>query len=213
MGNVSRFRKIAFFIGAVAISLIASHYNFRDMVAKAKGELGGKAKPVIFHSGLTKYNVSAKIAVLPSINGDIKVELQGNPEIPYRLYNYRSPVIDLGLSHFYHLNGDILKDVKPGKKPISLRIFLYPPAVDPVCGMPYEKGFLSKRHGWKTYYFCSKDCLDEFNRAPERYRGRDGLKGEYAWVFNSVKTGDELLKIPIIFKRQGEVTMPEGHVH
>ena len=209
-------RKISFLIGTVAIALIAASYRFPDM-AKAKGVLkigGSEAKPVVFQASLKQYALITDISVASSVKGDVKIELQGNPPIPHQIYNMKSPVIDLGLSHFYRLDGNILKGVKSGEKPILLRILLYPPPLDPVCGMPREEGFLSKRYGWKTYYFCSKTCLDEFNKSPEKYRDKDGFKGGYALIFYDAKTDDNLLKIPITFCGQEKKgAMIEGHVH
>ena len=42
--------------------------------------------------------------------------------------------------------------------------------VDPVCGMVVEedKGY-GKLHSGMLYRFCSKKCLDEFDRRPEHY--------------------------------------------
>lgn len=205
-----------FFVVAVAISLIAASYKFPD-TAKAKGELsirGSKAKPVFLQAGLSQYALSAQITVPSSIRGDIKIELRGNPEIPCRIYNNKSPVIDLGVSHFYRLEGNFLKDVGHGGKPIYLRLFIYPPPVDPVCGMPHEEGFLSKRYRWKTYYFCSETCLNEFNKAAEKYKDKDGLKREYAFVFYDVRTGNNLLNVPIIFNGKEKMgSVSGGHVH
>ena len=43
-------------------------------------------------------------------------------------------------------------------------------ATDPVCGMQVDedKGY-SKMHEGKLYRFCSRDCLDKFESAPEQY--------------------------------------------
>ncbi|MBI4408694.1 MAG: YHS domain-containing protein [Gemmatimonadetes bacterium] len=42
---------------------------------------------------------------------------------------------------------------------------------DPVCGMVIEpdKAVGSMDHGGQTYYFCSTQCLREFQSSPERY--------------------------------------------
>ena len=43
-------------------------------------------------------------------------------------------------------------------------------AIDPVCGMHVDsdKGY-SKMHEGTLYRFCSRDCLDKFESAPEQY--------------------------------------------
>lgn len=44
-------------------------------------------------------------------------------------------------------------------------------AVDPVCGMTIEESDAvgTSEYEGKTYYFCSKDCQEEFDSAPEDY--------------------------------------------
>ncbi len=42
---------------------------------------------------------------------------------------------------------------------------------DPVCGMEIEKEDAVATSDFKgtTYYFCSRDCKEEFDSAPEDY--------------------------------------------
>ncbi|MCU1305759.1 MAG: actP [Acidobacteriaceae bacterium] len=44
-------------------------------------------------------------------------------------------------------------------------------AIDPVCGMEVapEKSAGSVQHGGKSYYFCSKGCVQKFSADPQRY--------------------------------------------
>ena len=44
-------------------------------------------------------------------------------------------------------------------------------AKDPVCGMTVEEAdaAATEEHGGQTYYFCSKDCGEEFRENPEDY--------------------------------------------
>ena len=45
-------------------------------------------------------------------------------------------------------------------------------AIDPVCGMEVDDTTKDKAvHAGTTYYFCSKDCRDEFVTSPEDYIG------------------------------------------
>ncbi len=48
-------------------------------------------------------------------------------------------------------------------------------AIDPVCGMDVEEKTAGAtqqytgQYGGQTFYFCSKECKDEFEVAPEQY--------------------------------------------
>jgi Cu+-exporting ATPase len=48
-------------------------------------------------------------------------------------------------------------------------------AIDPVCGMEVDERTTKDKasHEDTTYYFCSKDCKDEFEASPEDYIGDD----------------------------------------
>jgi Cu+-exporting ATPase len=42
---------------------------------------------------------------------------------------------------------------------------------DPVCGMDvtYETAQAQSQYDGQTYYFCSLDCKEQFDRNPEQY--------------------------------------------
>ncbi len=42
---------------------------------------------------------------------------------------------------------------------------------DPVCGMQLmpEDAVAESEYGGETFFFCSDECKDEFDREPERY--------------------------------------------
>ena len=44
-------------------------------------------------------------------------------------------------------------------------------AKDPICGMTIEESdaVATSDHDGTTYYFCSMDCKQEFDSAPEDY--------------------------------------------
>src|ERR671930_23936 len=46
-------------------------------------------------------------------------------------------------------------------------------AVDPVCGMPVDPDAAagSFEYGGRTYYFCSKSCLNKFRQTPDAFTG------------------------------------------
>ena len=46
------------------------------------------------------------------------------------------------------------------------------PAIDPVCGMEVNENVHPRfTYQGKTYFFCSKDCKDEFEAVPEDFVG------------------------------------------
>jgi len=50
--------------------------------------------------------------------------------------------------------------------------------IDPVCGMTVDvnKGY-GKMHAGILYRFCSRNCLDKFEREPDRYLNHTGNDG------------------------------------
>ena len=50
--------------------------------------------------------------------------------------------------------------------------------IDPVCGMEVDETSAKDRALFQgeTYYFCSRDCKEEFDEAPEDYVGDEGLE-------------------------------------
>jgi P-type Cu+ transporter len=52
-------------------------------------------------------------------------------------------------------------------------------AIDPVCGMEVDDRSTKDRstHQGQTYYFCSDDCKEEFEAAPEEFVGGEKKTG------------------------------------
>jgi P-type Cu+ transporter len=44
-------------------------------------------------------------------------------------------------------------------------------AIDPVCGMSVDETTAPARTSYKgkTYYFCSEDCKESFDKNPDKY--------------------------------------------
>ncbi len=40
---------------------------------------------------------------------------------------------------------------------------------DPVCGKKIKKGDFKYEYRGRVYYFCSKECMDEFIANPSKY--------------------------------------------
>jgi len=52
-------------------------------------------------------------------------------------------------------------------------------AVDPVCGMTVETvKAKSSMHAGTAYFFCSSQCRDKFEQAPESYLKKDKQRAE-----------------------------------
>jgi len=51
-------------------------------------------------------------------------------------------------------------------------------ALDPVCGMEVDENSATESTTYlgQAYYFCSTDCKEEFDAAPEDYAGDEGLE-------------------------------------
>jgi Cu+-exporting ATPase len=51
-------------------------------------------------------------------------------------------------------------------------------AIDPVCGMEVDEKTAKDRSTYQgtTFYFCSTDCREEFDEAPEEYVGEGDLR-------------------------------------
>ena len=52
-------------------------------------------------------------------------------------------------------------------------------AIDPVCGMEVDELTAKDKtiEQGQTYFFCSKDCKDEFEADPEEYIGGEMATG------------------------------------
>lgn len=50
---------------------------------------------------------------------------------------------------------------------------------DPICGMEIDSktAFATREHMGKTFYFCSKNCADQFDTAPHRYMTTSATTG------------------------------------
>jgi YHS domain-containing protein len=52
-------------------------------------------------------------------------------------------------------------------------------AIDPVCGMEVDERTANEKatEQGQTYYFCSKECREEFEADPEEYTGGEMATG------------------------------------
>lgn len=65
-------------------------------------------------------------------------------------------------------------------------------AQDPVCGMTIntDKAVAKKEYEGNTYLFCSAQCLNQFELAPERY-AEESERPEKEWAQIDKATGAE----------------------
>jgi YHS domain-containing protein len=52
-------------------------------------------------------------------------------------------------------------------------------AIDPVCGMEVDERTANEKamHQGESYFFCSKECKEEFEADPEEYTGGEMATG------------------------------------
>ena len=49
--------------------------------------------------------------------------------------------------------------------------------IDPVCGMDVEQDTKERAtYQGETYFFCSHECKEEFQKSPQDYAGDEGLE-------------------------------------
>jgi YHS domain-containing protein len=206
-------KSIAFFFFAVALSLLAATYRWGDS-AHAIGLIrasGGEARHAAYlTAGKTGYTLIATATVIPPYRGDARVVLEGDPPIDHEVH-LSEPVVDLGIRRNPHLRGDVLHGLRP-KDRIALWVVMRPPAVDPVCGMAYQEGFIETSFAGEKFFFCNEGCAAAFRRDPAKYRDNAGLLGQYRLALYDTKSGRPVLTVPVIFKGKGEAA-DGGHHH
>jgi len=207
-------KSIVFFILALALSSLAATYRWGDSghsIGLIKAAGGGARHPAILASGEEEYTLIATATVIPPYRGDARVILEGKPPIEHRIH-LSGPVVDLGIRRNPELRDNVLYGLQPRDR-IALWVVMKPPAIDPVCGMAYEKGFLKISYGGKDYFFCSEACAEAFNMSPGKYKNHNGVKGRYNLAFYDTKTNRPVLGVPIIFKGKEEKEDAGGHHH
>jgi Cu+-exporting ATPase len=75
-----------------------------------------------------------------------------------------------------------MSDSSPAPKPSLSGLPILPTTAkvkDPVCGMMVDpqKSAAKVGHGGKTYYFCSAQCAERFEKNPENFLAAPGTAG------------------------------------
>lgn len=134
---------------------------------------GGKARHgFMLESGQRLYTLIATATVLPPVRGDVRVALQGEPVMDYAIYDSK-PVIDFGLHRRPHLENNVLHAVQPRDR-LALWVVMRPQGAD----------------GNSTGLLSPPTPLTD-NSA--------GTNSPLALVFNEVRSGNEVLRIPVHF--------------
>lgn len=207
-----RLKKWGFFTLAVGVCLLAAIYRWGDS-AHSIGLIttrGGEARhPAYLSGGWHRYNLIATATVIPPYRGDVKVVLEGKPEIDYEIFA-SGPIIDLNFRRLPEFRDNTLAGLQP-KDRIALWVLMTPPVLDPVCRMPRGDHFIQYAHRGKTYYFCSEQCLQTFRSNPAEYQEADFVTGNYNLALYDVKNGGRVSTFPIVFK--GSKQDGNGHHH
>ena len=162
---------------AAGFSLFAAHYRFGDS-AHAIGMLnnkGGQARhPFMITSGQDRYFLIMTGVVLPPLQGDVRVALEGEPAMNYTIYN-SEPVVDLGIHRRPGFDGEILTGVK-SRDTLALWVEMEPQS--------YE------------YLFDGESEMSTL--AKSSTVGPNGA-GPLSLNFYASDNGNELLRIPVVF--------------
>lgn len=205
-------KKIIFFVLAVGISFLGATYRWGDSahsIGLIKASGGAARHPSYFESGKNNYTLISTATVIPPYSGDVRVVLEGSPELNYKLYDERVPIVNLGLHRWYRFRDNTFYGLQP-KDRIALWVVIKPPPIDHVCGMAVSEGFVRYQYKGKDYYLCSDVCLSSFKNEPEKYKDIT-LKGKYDLVFYDTKRDMAVLKVPLVFKVKGEKADASSH--
>ena len=169
------------------ISLFAASYRFGDS-AHAIGMLnikGGKVRhPFQLKSGQERYTLIMTGVVLPPVQGELRVALEGQPAMSYVLYN-SEPLVKLGIHRQPDFDKNLLSGVQSGDR-LGLWVVMHPQSYD--------------------YLFTETSAED-----PAEMSSEAGLEKEAPLSLNfyAAASGKKLLGIPVVFTD----LEPEGGSH
>lgn len=207
-------KRILFFALAVCISLLGATYKWADSahsIGLIKASGGEARHPSTLESGKSGYTLISTATVIPPYRGDARVVLEGTPAMDYKIF-FSGPVIDLGIRRRPQFRDNVLYGLQP-KDRLALWVSIKPPVLDPVCNMAYQKEFTKDHLDGKDYFFCSDGCRDTFRKEPEKYKGRESVRGNYTLAFYDTQTDKAVLRVPLIFKGKGGLKDAGEHHH
>jgi YHS domain-containing protein len=209
-------KSVVFFILALVASFLAATYRWGDSahsIGLIKASGGEARHPAYLRSGEGSYALIATATVISPYRGDARVVLEGTPRIDHGIY-LSGPIVDLGIRRNPELRDNVIHGLQPEDR-IALWVVMKPPTIDPVCGMPYEEGFLLASHEGREYFFCSEACAGAFRDDPGKYKDKDKgtITGRYTLAIYDTKTNRPVLRVPVIFTGKGEASDAGGHQH
>jgi hypothetical protein len=81
--------------------------------------------PVLLGLNKNKYTVLVTGTVKPPYKGNVKIVLEGKPEIPYKIYSRYPPELNIGIHKFHGFDDDVLTNIKSPEKFI-VTVFIKP---------------------------------------------------------------------------------------
>ena len=133
-------KRILVFLFAVVLCVLAAWWRPGDS-AHAMGMVsikGGSARhPVHLPSGKDRYTLVLTGTVIPPYQGDARVVVEGQTDLPYSVYG-SDPIVDLGLRHRPYFEDQTLTGLQP-KDRFTLWVVFKPP--EPMAAGKYNVTF------------------------------------------------------------------------
>jgi len=196
-------KPVLYFIAAAAIAFFAASYRFYDSahtIGLIKASGGEARHPIVLDRGLDRYTVIATASVIPPYRGDIRIAVEGLPEMDWQLYN-SEPAINLSPWRQPQLRGNILYDVQP-KDRLALWLVLQPTGkAAALPATPATKPATAVAGG-------SDCCVAASPPAEHAGHTRSEVATKTApagplLAFYDLRSGNRVLTIPITFRAQG----------
>jgi hypothetical protein len=112
----------------VAICTVAAMYTppgFGHSVTMVTRDGGISRHPVLLGFDINKYVILVTGTIIPPYRGGFRIVLEGEPEIPHRIYSAFPPPLYLGMNHFHNFINNTVTDISQGDK-FTLAVCLEP---------------------------------------------------------------------------------------
>ncbi len=197
-----RVKTVVIFLGALAFFLVAASTRFYDS-AHSMGLIkadGGRARhPIVLDQGRDRYTLIATATVIPPYRGDVRVAVEGMPEMDVEIIN-NVPAIDLSPHRQPQFRDNVLFGVQPRDR-IALWVILKRKAP----GAAATGQVVSDQQAREAASECCP--VAEPSPAPVAEASqRPGPKGRGSaqmLAFYDVSSGKQVLGMPITFRAKG----------